>query len=151
MIRSLPRRWRAIGATVLMLAVPASARPPEIAPYRWTNVKVGAGGYAPNIVFSPAERGLAYLRTDMGGAYRWDDREQRWLPLQDGNAVPSYMGIESIAPDPRSPDIVYMAAGMNAGQPAAIPGPGIGGGHGASRRCRSRWAVMRTAAGSASG
>ncbi|WP_244655052.1 hypothetical protein [Sphingomonas sp. CFBP 13733] len=120
MIRSLPRRWRAIGATVLMLTVPASARPPEIAPYRWTNVKVGAGGYAPNIVFSPAERGLAYLRTDMGGAYRWDDREQRWLPLQDGNAVPSYMGIESIAPDPRSPDIVYMAAGMNAGQPAAI-------------------------------
>lgn len=71
MIRSLPRRWRAIGATVLMLTVPASARPPEIAPYRWTNVKVGAGGYAPNIVFSPAERGLAYLRTDMGGAYRW--------------------------------------------------------------------------------
>jgi xyloglucan-specific exo-beta-1,4-glucanase len=121
MIRSLPARWRAICATVLMaFAVPVSARPPETVPYRWTNVKVGPGGYAPNIVFSPAERGLAYLRTDMGGAYRWDDKEQRWLPLQDGNAVPSYMGIESIAADPRNPDIVYMAAGMNAGQPSAI-------------------------------
>ena len=97
-----------------------SAGPHRTAPYRWTNVKVGAGGYAPNIVFSPAERGLAYLRTDMGGAYRWDAKVQRWIPLQDGNATPSYMGIESIAPDPRNPDIVTMAAGMNAGQPAAI-------------------------------
>lgn len=89
-------------------------------PYQWRNVKVGAGGYAPNIVFSPAERGLAYLRTDMGGAYRWDARMKRWIPLQDDSAVSSYMGIESIAPDPVDPDIVYMAAGMNAGQPAAI-------------------------------
>jgi len=97
-----------------------SAGPHRTVPYRWTNVKVGAGGYAPNIVFSPAERGLAYLRTDMGGAYRWDAKVQRWVPLQDGNATPSYMGIESIAPDPRNPDIVTMAAGMNAGQPAAI-------------------------------
>lgn len=92
----------------------------QTAPYRWTNVKVGAGGYAPNIVFSQAERGLAYLRTDMGGAYRWDAREKRWIPLQDDTAVSSYLGIESIAPDPVDPDVVYMAAGMNADQPAAI-------------------------------
>ncbi|WP_249403699.1 WD40/YVTN/BNR-like repeat-containing protein [Sphingomonas sp. CFBP 13720] len=89
-------------------------------PYRWTNVKVGAGGYAPNIVFSTVERDLAYLRTDMGGAYRWDAALRRWVPLQDDNASSSYMGIESIAPDPVDPDVVYMAAGMNAGQPAAI-------------------------------
>jgi len=88
--------------------------------YRWTNVTVGAGGYAPDIVFSPVERGLAYLRTDMGDGYRWDAAAARWVPLQDGNAVSSYMGIESIAPDPVDADVVYMAAGMNAGAPAAI-------------------------------
>lgn len=115
------RFWRPIIASLLMaLTAEGTARLPEVVPYHWANVTVGAGGYAPNIVFSPAERGLAYLRTDMGGAYRWDDKARRWLPLQDGNATPSYMGIESIAPDPRDPDIVYMAAGMNAGQPAAI-------------------------------
>ncbi len=92
----------------------------EAVPYKWANVKVGAGGYAPNIVFSLAERDLAYLRTDMGGAYRWDATLHRWVPLQDDNATSSYMGIESIAPDPVDPDIVYMAAGMNAGQPAAV-------------------------------
>lgn len=109
----------AVAATLMTL--PAQSAPsPQSIPYRWTNVRVGAGGYAPNIVFSQAERGLAYLRTDMGGAYRWDAAAGRWLPLQDGNAVSSYMGIESIAPDPKDPDVVYVAAGMNAGQPAAI-------------------------------
>ncbi|MGK6355196.1 hypothetical protein ACMGDH_08205 [Sphingomonas sp. DT-207] len=113
----------AAGALVALGAIDAQALErvgPKAAPYRWTNVKVGAGGYAPNLVFSPVERGLAYLRTDMGGAYRWDAKARRWIPLQDDNAVSSYMGIESIAPDPRDPDVVYMAAGMNAGQPAAI-------------------------------
>ncbi|MDP1026720.1 sialidase family protein [Sphingomonas sp. KR1UV-12] len=88
--------------------------------YRWTNVVVGAGGYAPNIVFSPVERGLAYLRTDMGGAYRFDAKARRWVPLQDDNGVPSYMGIESIAADPRDAGTVYLAAGMAARLPAAI-------------------------------
>jgi hypothetical protein len=88
--------------------------------YHWRNVAVGAGGFAPGIVFSPAENGLAYLRTDMGGAYRWDDRQQSWIPLQDANAVSSYMGVESVAPDPKDPNIVYLAAGMSHWGEAAI-------------------------------
>lgn len=89
-------------------------------PYRWSNVAVGGGGFAPAMVFSPAERDLAYLRTDMGGAYRWDARLSRWIPLQDDETVSSFMGIESIAPDPTDPKIVYMAAGMGSWGPAAI-------------------------------
>lgn len=115
-------RFMSLGmlAVLAVSAVPAVALAQKATPYRWTNVTVGAGGYAPGIVFSPAERGLAYLRTDMGGAYRWDSVAMRWVPLQDSNAVSSYMGIESIAPDPRDPAIVYMAAGMSARAPAAI-------------------------------
>lgn len=90
------------------------------APYAWRNVVVGGGGFAPNVVFSPAEKGLAYLRTDMGGAYRWDDGQQRWSPLEDSLAVSSYFGIESLAPDPRDPNTVYLAAGMYYSDPAAI-------------------------------
>lgn len=89
-------------------------------PYTWRSVTVGGGGFAPGIVFSPIERGLAYLRTDMGGAYRWDAQAHRWSPLQDDEAEASYMGIESIAPDPVDPNRVYMAAGMSARSPAAI-------------------------------
>ncbi|HEY0044125.1 MAG TPA: hypothetical protein VGB62_06210 [Allosphingosinicella sp.] len=105
---------------LFFLFLALSALPAQAEPYAWKNVAVGAGGFAPNLVFSPAERGLAYLRTDMGGAYRWDVRARRWVPLQDGNAVSSYMGVESVAPDPRDPDKVYLAAGMGQWGEAAI-------------------------------
>ena len=102
-----------LSALILTVAAPAlAAAPAAEAPYRWANVRVGAGGFAPNIVFSRAEKGLAYLRTDMGGAYRWDDKAKSWRPLQDGTAVPSYMGIESIAADPGDAGKLYLAAGM---------------------------------------
>lgn len=133
MIRAARGVAFAMAAAGMALALRAAPPPRDAAlpsvPYRWENVKVGAGGYAPNLIFSPVERGLAYLRTDMGGAYRWDARAGRWVPLQDGNAVSSYMGIESIAPDPVNANIVYMAAGMNARQPAAILRSGDRGAH----------------------
>lgn len=93
--------------------VPATA-------YVWRNVVVGGGGFAPNIIYSPAEKGLAYLRTDMGGAYRWDLSEQSWIPIEDGLAEGSYLGIESLAADPKDPNTVYLAAGMYYRDPAAI-------------------------------
>lgn len=89
-------------------------------PYVWKSVKVGAGGFIPGIVFSRVERGLAYLRSDMGGAYRWDDRQKTWIPMHDHFAESSYFGTESIAPDPIDANIVYIAAGMYRNDPAAI-------------------------------
>ncbi len=88
--------------------------------YVWRNVRVGGGGFSPSIVFSPVERDLAYLRTDIGGVYRWDAKQQRWLPLQDHLPQSNYFGIESIAPDPRDANVVYVAAGMYRRDPAAI-------------------------------
>lgn len=113
--------WKvcALGALIALSAV-ATAADPRSERYVWRNVVVGGGGFAPNLLFSPAEPGLAYLRTDMGGAYRWDASAARWLPLQDDQAEGSYMGVESIAPDPRDPAVVYMATGMSRSQPAAI-------------------------------
>ena len=120
------RTWLAVArlfAGIAALCVPfvgAAAREAASAPYQWQNVTVGGGGFAPNVVFSRAEPNLAYLRTDMGGAYRWDAHQQRWIPLQDGNSVSSYMGIESIAADPNKPDVVYLAAGMGRWGQASI-------------------------------
>ncbi len=88
--------------------------------YQWRNITVGAGGFAPNLIFSEAEAGLAYLRTDMGGAYRWDKLKKRWQPLQDSMSESSYFGIESIAADPVKANIVHMAAGMYKNKPAAM-------------------------------
>lgn len=118
----LPKRrvlLQLLGAAAFGLAATQAAAAPSTA-YIWRNVVVGGGGFAPNIIFSPAEKGLAYLRTDMGGAYRWDAREQSWIPLQDTFAESSYFGIESVAPDPKDPDVVYLAAGMYFREPAAV-------------------------------
>ena len=110
-----------LGTATLTLAARATSAAPTAVPlYTWRNVTVGGGGFAPGIVFSPVERGLAYLRTDMGGAYRFDRHAGRWIPLEDGIVEGSYMGVESIAPDPRDADVVYLAAGMGANSPAAI-------------------------------
>jgi xyloglucan-specific exo-beta-1,4-glucanase len=116
--------FKRCGLTLIVTAVAAALMPVPVAAsdvaYTWRSVVVGGGGFAPGIVFSTAERGLAYLRSDMGGAYRWDAAARRWMPLQDGNAVGSYMGVESIAPDPVDPDVVYLAAGMSWRSEASI-------------------------------
>jgi hypothetical protein len=112
------KRGLALPAALLLAASPVAGQ--VAAPYVWKNVTVGGGGFAPGIVFSPAAKGLAYLRTDMGGAYRWEARKRAWLPLMDGFAQGSWFGVESIAPDPVRPDRVYAAVGMRWRSPAAI-------------------------------
>lgn len=83
------------------------------ASYRWRNVAIGGGGFVTGIEFHPAEPGLAYARTDVGGAYRRDAASARWVPLTDwiGHADANLMGIESLALDPSDPARVYLAAG----------------------------------------
>jgi hypothetical protein len=116
--KGLSRRTVLSSAAAVTLTGRASAAASPS--YRWTNVKVGGGGFVPGIVFSPVERGLAYLRSDMGGLYRWEARQGRWLPLQDAMAQSNYYGVESVAPDPVDPDVVYAAVGMYRRDPAAI-------------------------------
>jgi len=112
--------WATAVAALCLPLTGATAQGSGAELYDWRNATVGAGGFAPNVIFSRVEPNLAYLRTDMGGAYRWDARLERWLPLQDGNSVSSYVGIESIAADPVNPEVVYLAAGMGRWGEAAI-------------------------------
>jgi photosystem II stability/assembly factor-like uncharacterized protein len=110
-------KFIAIGSLVMGAVASAQTAAP---PYVWRNVKVGAGGFIPGIVFSRIEKGLVYLRSDMGGCYRWDDSQKQWIPLQDQMGESTYFGGESIAPDPIDPNTVYIAAGMYRRDPSAI-------------------------------
>ncbi|MBB6242499.1 cellulase [Rhodanobacter sp. MP1X3] len=94
----------------LLAACRASA---QIVPYTWRSVSIGGGGYVSGLVFHPAEQGLYYARTDVGGAYRWDDGTKRWIPLTDWLTADDVNlgGIDSIALDPRDTGWVYLAAG----------------------------------------
>src|ERR1700677_2948179 len=82
--------------------------------YTWNNVVIMGGGFISGIVASPAQSGLIYARTDVGGAYIWNNSSNTWTPLTDMYPMGegNYLGIESIAPDPMNANIVYAAAGM---------------------------------------
>jgi photosystem II stability/assembly factor-like uncharacterized protein len=111
---------------LLACAFPAVARSQHSAlpatPYSWQNVRIIAGGFIPGIVFHPREPGLAYVRTDMGGAYRLDRTSPQWVPVTDwvGPNSPNLAGCESIALDPTNPDILYLALGTYSRGTAAI-------------------------------
>jgi xyloglucan-specific exo-beta-1,4-glucanase len=99
------------GAPPAASAGPASAG--SAVKYSWKNVQIVGGGFVDGFVFSPAQRGLAYARTDIGGAYRWDAAARRWVPLMDFTGFNDWntLGVESIAADPASPRKVWVAAG----------------------------------------
>ena len=105
---------------------PASAAPPVRLALgggppatTWTSVKWGGGGYVTGIVYHPGTANLAYARTDIGGAYRWNPATSSWTPITDGAgfgaAESSHHGVESIAIDPANDQRVYMVTGMTLG------------------------------------
>ncbi|MFI2435305.1 1,4-beta-glucanase [Streptomyces sp. NPDC018693] len=83
------------------------------APYRWRNAAMGGTGFVSGILFHPSVRGLAYARTDIGGAYRWDDRTDSWIPLTDHLGWDDWnlLGVEAMAVDPSHPNRLYLALG----------------------------------------
>lgn len=88
-------------------------RPVESEAYEWKNVPIVGGGFVDGIVCHPTTPGVRYCRTDMGGAYRWEETEERWIPLLDWIALDesNLQGVESIAIDPQDANKVYMACG----------------------------------------
>src|SRR5687768_15443626 len=109
------RRAAAIVSSVCVLVVAPTraARAATSQNYNWKNVVINGGGYVPGIVFSPREPNVIYARTDMGGAYRWNEATQSWtqllawVPHDEWNLT----GVESIAPDPVNANVVYLAVG----------------------------------------
>ncbi|KAK6353690.1 hypothetical protein TWF696_005652 [Orbilia brochopaga] len=90
----------------------AAAAPSQC--HTWKNVKIGGGGgFIPGIVFNPSEKGLAYARTDIGGAYRLNS-DDSWTPLNDniGSSNWNHWGVDAIATDPVDTNRVYLAVGM---------------------------------------
>ena len=82
--------------------------------YTWSNAPIHGGGFVDGIVFSPAQQNLVYARTDVGGAYRWNNATSSWIPLNDALTQndSQLLGVLSIAPDPSNANNVYEAVGQ---------------------------------------
>ncbi|MFI1329997.1 xyloglucanase [Streptomyces sp. NPDC020845] len=110
-----------VGGLLTAAAAPAAARPDDapskptagLAAATWKNVRVDGGGFVPGIIFNRKEKNLAYARTDIGGAYRWDQSGKQWLPLLDWVDWDrwGWSGVASLASDPVEPNKVYAAVG----------------------------------------
>ncbi|MFJ2946563.1 cellulose binding domain-containing protein [Streptomyces sp. NPDC087226] len=101
------------GPPALAADAPQPATPLAADTYTWKNARVDGGGFVPGIVFNRGEKDLAYARTDIGGAYRWQESSHTWTPLLDhvGWDDWGHTGVVSLASDSADPDRVYAAVG----------------------------------------
>ena len=94
-------------------------------PFKWRTVEMGGGGFVSGLIANPTKPGLIFARTDVGGAYRWQNETEEWIPLTDWLSPDelSFMGVESLATDPVDPDRIYMIGGTrywNKGRSAVL-------------------------------
>jgi hypothetical protein len=112
-----------INATLLTAAALA-VQQPAVA-YSWGNVGIGGGGFVSAVIPSKTEANVVYARTDVGGAYRWDNASGRWVSLLDWVAEDQvgFLGVEALAVDPKNAANVYMTVGIsyfNGGKTAVL-------------------------------
>jgi xyloglucan-specific exo-beta-1,4-glucanase len=79
--------------------------------FSWQNVNIQGMGYVTGLVISPKTPHEVYVRTDVGGVYRFGANNS-WSPLMDmfnTNFSKGGIGVESIAVDPSKPNRIYAA------------------------------------------
>ena len=100
--------------------------------YDWNQVRLGAGGWVTGMVMHPLDDNLVYVRTDVGGVYKYNQASGEWDQIILANAMPTevidaapglYKGqgtsqinayrIESLALDPNDTQVLYVAMGQS--------------------------------------
>ena len=83
-------------------------------PYVYRHLPIGGGGYVTGFIFHPADANVMYCRTDIGGVYRFDYAEQKWVSLIDHVSADDLRETcpISVALDPADPARLFIASGM---------------------------------------
>lgn len=81
--------------------------------YTFDNLPIGGGGYVTGIVIHPLDDSIKYIRTDVGGAYKWNSEDEKWIPITEffSSKETIMYGIDGIAIDPKDKDVVYLCCG----------------------------------------
>jgi hypothetical protein len=85
------------------------SQPEEV--WEWNSVNLQGMGWVTGLVIQKTAPHLIYIKTDVGGAYRYDRNEKTWINLHFGINMDDKheASIESIAIDPRDSEAVYVA------------------------------------------
>ncbi len=83
-------------------------------PYEYKNVPIPGGGYVTGFVFHDTTPGIMYIRTDIGGTYRFNYKTQTFESLIDGITMfdISETFPAALALDPAHPERLYVASGI---------------------------------------
>ena len=90
-------------------------------PYEYRNLPIPGGGYVTGFLYSQKEKDVLYIRTDIGGTYRFDAENQRWVSLIPHVTMEDLSETFPIALaiDEEKPGSLYIACGVNR------PGSGV--------------------------
>ena len=86
-------------------------------PYTYQNAPIPGGGYVTGFAFHRKVPGVLYIRTDIGGTYRFDYEKKRWQSLIDyvTEADLSLTYPTALALDDEDPDRLYIVSGIYGG------------------------------------
>lgn len=81
--------------------------------YEYKNFKIGGGGFVTGFVFHKKTPDILYARTDIGGVYRFDFENSRWVSLIDRvtSIEPNQCYPLSVALDENDENVLYIACG----------------------------------------
>lgn len=83
--------------------------------YEYKNLPIPGGGYVTGFLFSHKNPDAFYLRTDIGGTYRFEKNAKRWETLSAHVSMTDLSETFpiAIAVDENKPDSLYIASGVN--------------------------------------
>lgn len=82
----------------------------ETIPYSYGTLAIGGGGFVSGIIASGKSK---YARTDVGGAYRWNDADCSWKPISNfvSEENKGLLSIEALAIDPQDEKHIFLLGG----------------------------------------
>lgn len=86
--------------------------------YEYKNLPIPGGGYVTGFLFSPVEKNVMYIRTDIGGTYKYDYEAERFISLADHVTTENLAETFpiSIATKKEEKGSLYIACGVGHGQ-----------------------------------
>ena len=81
--------------------------------YSFGQVTIGGGGFVSGLISCPTEENLFFARTDVGGAYRWNEDTKSWKSLSYAITEEDrgFLSVDGLAVNPNAPNKVYMLCG----------------------------------------
>lgn len=107
-------------ALCLLLALKCSV---QAQTYPWKSVALsGAGAMVTGLYTLPGGADNVWIRTDVGGTYRFDSTTGSWSPLNDSfkSDQADYYACDGFAVNPVATNIIYYAGGLSHGRPGAL-------------------------------